>query len=77
MDASHRFRLQCQHCRYTEFSTGLSTDLKHLTEHKKGSLYRGPRLFKCPRCAQLVKLLRIQPNAPAEAYRPEPPTAEK
>ena len=72
---THRFRLQCQRCRYTEFSTGLSADLKHLYEVKKGSLYRGPRLFRCPKCGQTVKLLRMQGNAPPTSTPPPAPEA--
>lgn len=74
MDPDKRFELRCMHCRYCEFWTGITTDAKHLYEIKKGSLYRGPRLFRCPKCGHPIKAKRIQGNAPLPA-KPEAPDA--
>jgi len=44
-----------------ELSTGLSSDLTHLAEVKKCA-HCGPRAFKCPRCGNQAKMIRIRGN---------------
>jgi len=56
-----RFKILCRSCKWMELSTGLSSDLTHLAEVKKCA-HCGPRAFKCPRCGNQAKMIRIRGN---------------
>jgi transcription elongation factor Elf1 len=57
------FQLRCQRCRYSEMSSGLSPDLKHLFEIKKCATCGGPRKFRCPRCGSIAVMKRVHGNS--------------
>jgi uncharacterized C2H2 Zn-finger protein len=41
-------------------TTGLSSDLTDLTEFKACYNCSGPKKFKCPRCGQIAKMLKVK-----------------
>jgi primosomal protein N' len=57
-----RFLIVCKKCKWSERSTGLSSDLSHLREIKKCQNCGG-RAFKCPKCSGTAKMLRIKGNS--------------
>lgn len=67
------FIIKCLRCAWSETSTGISADLKHLNEVKTGCPTCGSaRRFKCPRCGQIAKMKRFQGNtAPPLPKTPE------
>jgi len=64
------FQLRCLRCRYSEMSTGLSTDLKHLFEIKKCATCGGPRKFRCPRCGSIATMKRVTGNSDEPPIKP-------
>lgn len=54
------FILRCAKCRWARMSTGLSSDLADLKENKGCESCGKGRNFKCPKCGQNVKLLRVK-----------------
>lgn len=54
------FILRCIKCRWARMSTGVSADLADLREIKGCANCGGSRKFKCPKCGQIVKLLRVK-----------------
>lgn len=56
------FVIRCSNCGWKELSTGLSVDLQHLTEVKKSCAHCSGRRFKCPKCGQQAKMIRIKGN---------------
>lgn len=56
------FILRCLKCRWARMSTGLSSDLADLHEIKTCSSCGGPRKFRCPKCGQNAKLIRVKSN---------------
>jgi predicted RNA-binding Zn-ribbon protein involved in translation (DUF1610 family) len=64
-DVPKNFMIRCLKCRWAETSTGISDDLKHLTEIPRTCMNCGtPRQFKCPKCGRAAKMLRIKKSAP-------------
>lgn len=55
------FVIRCSSCNWKEITTGITEDLKHLTEVKTCVSCKG-RLFKCPKCGQRAKMNRILGN---------------
>ena len=53
------FLLKCKGCNWSRKSNGLSSDLKDLTQVANCAKCSG-RKFKCPKCGQHVKLMRIR-----------------
>jgi hypothetical protein len=55
-----KFLIRCRNCKWYEFSTGLSSDLEHLHEIKKGCVNcGGPRKFRCPKCGMSALMHRV------------------
>ena len=55
------FLLSCNKCKWWKKSTGTTEDLKDLIEFKPCANCRlYPRKFKCPKCNNIVKMLRAQ-----------------
>jgi hypothetical protein len=67
------FILKCKRCSWTRKSTGTSDDLKDLVEVRRCTNCGGGRKFKCPKCAEHVKMTRVicAPDDPAlkELYK--------
>lgn len=57
------FQIRCNRCHYSEFSTGLSSDLKHLFEIKKCKDCGGKRKFRCPKCGNPATMTRLARNS--------------
>ena len=53
------FLLSCNKCKWWKKSTGTTADLQGLVEHKACANCHGQRKFKCPKCANIVKMLRV------------------
>jgi hypothetical protein len=53
-----KFIIKCK-CGWTEISTGLSVDLKHLNEVAGCSNCGKARTFRCLKCGGRAKMLRI------------------
>ena len=62
-DVPKNFILRCQKCRWARLSTGLSEDLKDLHEYVSCANCGKIRTFRCPKCGQTVKLIRIRNNS--------------
>jgi hypothetical protein len=60
------FLLKCNKCGWWRKSTGLSEDLKDLAEIKFCHNCGGARKFKCPKCAQMVKMIRVNNESDKE-----------
>jgi hypothetical protein len=56
------FLLKCQKCKWWRKSTGLTEDLKDLVEFKPCANCHGLRKFKCPKCAKIIKMMRVNVN---------------
>lgn len=52
------FLLKCKSCRWWRKS--LATDLTDLVEFKACASCSGPRKFKCPKCASIIKSVRVE-----------------
>lgn len=64
MSVPKSFMIRCHNCRWAETSTGISADLQHLKEIPSDCKDCGkPREFKCPKCGQTAKMLRIKGNS--------------
>lgn len=55
------FILRCKHCGWARKSTGLTEDLKDLVQASNCVSCSG-RKYKCPKCSQLVKMMRVNVN---------------
>ena len=56
-----KFVLKCLRCSRSQLTTGISSDLSHLTEYVNGCQNCGrPRRFKCPHCGNIMNMLRIK-----------------
>lgn len=53
------FLISCKRCKWFRKSTGLTEDLKDLVEIKKCNNCGGVKKFKCPKCSNIVKALRV------------------
>lgn len=62
VDANKLFQIKCQKCLYSEFSSGLTADLKHLTEVKVCATCHGKRRFRCRKCGGLMLMKRLAGN---------------
>jgi len=62
MNINKLFQIRCQRCRWSEFSSGLSKDLTHLTEIKKCQNCGGKRTFKCKKCGGMAPMKRLGRN---------------
>lgn len=60
------FLLKCNKCGWGRRSTGLSEDLKTLSEVKTCNNCGGARKFKCPKCGQIVKMIRVKNDTDKE-----------
>lgn len=70
-DLNKIFELRCTRCRYSEFSSGLTADLKHLFEIKRCATCGGKRQFRCPKCGGTMPLRRLIGNAETHQKPPE------
>lgn len=61
-EVANNFIIRCPKCRWARMSTGLTEDLKDLTEIKTCSNCGKPRTFRCPQCGQTAKQTRIKSN---------------
>ncbi len=68
VNANKLFQLRCQRCRYSEFSSGLTADLKQFVEIKACLNCHGKRKFRCPKCGGTMDLKRLAGN---NAVQPE------
>lgn len=57
------FVLRCVKCRWARMSTGLTEDLNDLRETTGCSNCGKPRQFRCPKCGQTAKLMRVRNNS--------------
>lgn len=55
------FMLKCK-CGWYKKSGGTSEELKGLREFKPCATCHGPKKFKCPKCANIIKMVRY--NSP-------------
>lgn len=53
------FYLKCNKCNWFFKSDGKSESLKSLVEFKPCQNCHGPKKFKCPKCANIVKMMRV------------------
>jgi len=60
MDA--RFIIRCPKCRWARMTSGISTELQDLREIKTCNNCGGPRKFRCPKCGQIAKMVRVKGN---------------
>lgn len=56
------FILRCPKCRWARMSTGLTEDLKDLKEINNCLNCGKPRQYRCPKCGQTAKLIRVRSN---------------
>lgn len=57
------FVISCLKCRWTRITSGISTDIKDLTEVHIGCKTCGKwRKFKCPKCGNYAPMKRIRGN---------------
>lgn len=67
------FMLRCK-CSWFRKCSGTSESYKDLREFKPCSNCHGPRKFKCPKCAQIVKAVRYEEPDPPEMKEEPIPT---
>ena len=53
------FLLKCKRCKWWRKCQGLTKDLEDLVEVKRCANCGGVRKFKCPECATLIKMMRV------------------
>jgi len=53
------FLLKCK-CKWWRKCKGLSSELEDLVEVKRCKNCGGVRKFKCPKCANVVKMIRVR-----------------
>lgn len=63
MSTPKNFMITCPQCRWSILTTGLSEDLKDLKEVESCSNCGKPRVFRCPKCGQKSKMLRLRGNS--------------
>ena len=54
------FLLRCRRCKWWRKCPGLTKDLEDLVEIKKCKNCGGVRKFKCPKCAEMIKMMRVE-----------------
>lgn len=60
-DVDYRWVIRCSKCKWQELTTGISVDITHLKEIKKGCpTCGGARKFHCPKCGQVAKMLKLR-----------------
>ena len=70
--------LKCNRCKWYRKCKGTSEELKDLVEFKPCLNCHGPRKFKCPGCATIIKSMRVeQPDPPELKETPPPPAPEQ
>lgn len=58
------FIIVCSNCRWKKVTTGISDDLKDLKEIPNNCSNCGkPRRFRCPRCGNAAKMIRVKGNS--------------
>lgn len=69
------FLLSCNKCKWWKKSTGTTEDLKGLVEVKGcANCHYKQRKFKCPKCANVVKMMRVNEETDANIQKKEPGT---
>lgn len=56
------FIIRCPNCSWSKLTTGLSEDLKDMTEVRKCNNCGRPREFRCPKCGRNSKMIRMKGN---------------
>lgn len=65
------FLLSCSKCKWFLKSNGTTEALKGLVEFKPCATCHGIRKFKCPQCANIMKLQRVNVKEPDVKESPD------